>query len=102
MKIKRFETNDMIFVEKDIGVIADGIVHMKSHSENILPPKLMAKLKQGDVLGYEKADDGISVKVETWYLVKAPTEIIFFDPRDFDFIWSQHRQNHSDMMVKIL
>jgi uncharacterized protein YbaP (TraB family) len=44
---------DVIFVENEVAVILDGTVHMKSHSDNILPPKILAKYEQGDIIGYE-------------------------------------------------
>lgn len=67
-----------------MAVILDGVVHMKSHAENVLPPKLLAKYLQGDIIGFDKADKGLSKKVETWCLVKHPTEVAFFSPADFD------------------
>lgn len=43
MKIRQFKTDDIIFIEDEICVILDGIVHLKSHAENVIPPKLLAK-----------------------------------------------------------
>jgi phage repressor protein C with HTH and peptisase S24 domain len=43
MKMKRYEKGDVIFVETEVAVILDGEVHLKSHADKILPPKLMAK-----------------------------------------------------------
>ena len=85
---------------------------MKSHSENILPPKLLAKYLQGDVLGYDEVDQGLSSKVETWNLVKHPTEVAVFKKIDFDvifliysskqFVWSQQEHNNNAIMVGIV
>jgi hypothetical protein len=33
----------VIFVDDEVAIILDGIVHLKSHAENIFPPKLLAK-----------------------------------------------------------
>lgn len=35
-------------------------------------------------MGYEKSDVGLSKKVETWCIVKHPTEVAFFYPQHFD------------------
>jgi hypothetical protein len=86
MSVRRYNTDEVIYVEDQVAVILDGIVHMKSHSEHILPPKLLAKFTQGDILGYAHADKGVSSKVETWNLVKSPTEVAFFNTSDFDVI----------------
>lgn len=84
MTAKRYNTDEIIFVEDEVAVILEGIVHIKSHSENVLPPKLLAKYQQGDIIGYEFSDNGLSKKVETWAIVKYPTEIAFFKPDTFD------------------
>lgn len=70
MTVKRYNTDEIIFVEDQVAVILDGVAHMKSHSENVLPPKLLAKYEQGDIMGYQQSDNGLSMKVETWCLVK--------------------------------
>ena len=41
MTIKQYQTNEMIFVEDRVAVILDGIVHVKSHADNVLPPTLL-------------------------------------------------------------
>ncbi|CDW75604.1 tpr repeat protein [Stylonychia lemnae] len=84
MSVKKYKTDEIIFIEDAVAVILEGVVHLKSHSENILPPKLLAKFEQGDILGYEKSDNGLSRKVETWGIVKHPTEVAFFHPQQFD------------------
>ena len=43
MQVKKFNADEIIFVEDKVAVILEGIVHIKSHSENVLPPKLLAK-----------------------------------------------------------
>jgi len=43
MSVKRFKTDEIVFIEDSVAVILEGVVHVKSHSENILPPKLLAK-----------------------------------------------------------
>lgn len=84
ISVRRYNTDDIIYVEEDVAVILEGIVHLKSHAENVLPPKLLGKYIQGDIMGYAKSDNGISQKVETWCIVKAPTEVAIINPREFD------------------
>ena len=42
---------------------------MKIHDRNVVPPRMLAKLEQGDILGHSINDQGISNKVETWCIV---------------------------------
>ncbi len=58
MRVKRYNTDEIIYVEEEVAVVLEGIVHLKSHSENILPPKLLAKFTQGDIIGYPVCDNG--------------------------------------------
>ena len=60
MTVKWYNTDEIIYVEEDVVIVLGGIIHMKSHAENVLPPKLMGKYIQGDIMGYQKADNGVS------------------------------------------
>lgn len=82
--LKHYKTDDIIYVEDQVAVILEGVVHLKSHASNVLPPKLLTKYGEGDIIGYEKADGGLSKKVETWAICKTPVEVFMFSPQDFD------------------
>lgn len=84
MKIKQFQPNEIVFVDEEVGVILEGTVHLKSHSEKIIPPKLIAKFQEGDIIGFDKGDRGLSTKIESWIVTKSPTEIAFIDKNMFD------------------
>lgn len=43
MKIKQYNTDDIIYTEEEVSVILDGVIHLKSHALHVLPPKLLAK-----------------------------------------------------------
>lgn len=43
MRFKRFNKGDLIFVEKELIVLLDGLVFMKSHTDNVIPPIMQAK-----------------------------------------------------------
>ena len=43
MKVRRYNIDDILYVEDEVAVILDGVIHVKSHSQNVLPPKLLAK-----------------------------------------------------------
>lgn len=68
MRFKKFNKGDLLFVENEVMVLLDGLVFMKSHTENVVPPIMQAKYQQGDIIGYSPTDGGISNKVETWCL----------------------------------
>ncbi len=76
----------MLFAENEVLILLDGLVHMKSHAEDVVPPKMLAKLQQGDIIGCPKMDNGTSQKVDTWCVAVQPTEVAIFDPQDFDVI----------------
>jgi hypothetical protein len=61
MRCRRFERDEVLFVvDGDVMVMLDGLVHMKSHAEEVVPPKMLAKLEQGDIIGCPKLDNGTS------------------------------------------
>jgi signal-transduction protein with cAMP-binding, CBS, and nucleotidyltransferase domain len=80
MKIKKFQKGEILFLETEVMVLLNGQVHMKSHTEEVIPPKMLAKYQQGDIIGFSKADGGVSLKEETWCIANAPTEVAVFDP----------------------
>ena len=69
MKVKKYKPDDVIYVEDEIAVILEGIVLLKSHGDQVLPPKLLAKYEQGDIIGYSPADNGVSTREESWCIV---------------------------------
>ncbi|TNV73380.1 hypothetical protein FGO68_gene4626 [Halteria grandinella] len=102
MRFKKFNKGDLLFVENEVMVLLDGLVFMKSHTENVVPPIMQAKYQQGDIIGYSTTDGGISNKVETWCLAQVPTEVAVFSPQDFDFVWTHHKYSKSELLVRIL
>ena len=102
MKTRKFKKGDILFVESEVMILLDGLVFMKGHTDEILEPKMLAKFQQGDIIGCKKIDNGVSNKVETWCIANLPTEVAIFDPKDFDFIWSHHKESKTETLVKIL
>jgi hypothetical protein len=84
MRFKRFSKGDLLFVEKEVMILLDGLVFMKSHTENVVPPIMQAKYQQGDIIGCARVDGGTSNKVDTWCIAQVPTEVAIFDPQDFE------------------
>ncbi len=84
MRCKSYKKDEVIFLDSEVKILLDGLVYMKSHTEEVVAPKMLAKLQQGDIIGCDKLDKGISKKVETWCVANQPTEVAIFDPRDFD------------------
>lgn len=66
MKVKKYMPGEILFFEGEVQVILDGLVFMKSHTQDVVPPIMQAKYIQGDVIGYDKTDAGVSSRVETW------------------------------------
>ena len=102
MRVKKYTKGEILFVETEIMVLLDGMVFMKGHSDDVLQPKMLAKYQQGDIIGCKAIDNGISNKVESWCIANVPTEVAIFDPKDFDFIWSHHKESKTETLVKIL
>jgi hypothetical protein len=38
MKFKRFNKGDILFVETETIVLLNGLVYMKNHTEDVIPP----------------------------------------------------------------
>ena len=60
MRCKRFKKDEVIFVDTEVQILLDGLVYMKSHTEDVTSPKILAKLQQGDIIGCTSLDNGIS------------------------------------------
>ncbi len=44
MRCKRYKKDEVIFVGSEVNILLDGLVYMKSHTEEVVPPKMLAKL----------------------------------------------------------
>ncbi len=93
MKFRKYNKGDILFLETEIMILLDGMVFMKGHTDEVVSPKMLAKYQQGDIIGCKSIDNGVSNKVETWCIANVPTEVAIFDPKDFDFIWSHHKES---------
>ena len=47
-------------MDTEVQILLDGLVYMKSHTEDVTSPKILAKLQQGDIIGCTSLDNGIS------------------------------------------
>ena len=47
-------------MDTEVQILLDGLVYMKSHTEDVTSPKIQAKLQQGDIIGCTSLDNGIS------------------------------------------
>ena len=84
MKCRRYKKDEVLFADNEVMILLDGLVHMKSHADDVVPPKMLAKLQQGDIIGFSKVDNGCSQRVDTWCVAVQPTEVAIFNPQDFD------------------
>ena len=44
MRCKKVEKGQVVFVDSQVHILLDGLIYMKSHSEEVIPPKMLAKL----------------------------------------------------------
>ncbi len=44
MRCKRYKKDEVIFVDSEINILLDGLVYMKNHTEEVVAPKMLAKL----------------------------------------------------------
>lgn len=103
MRIERFKKGAIIFCETEVGVILDGKIKMLSHEGNITLPEDLDTLGEGDIIGYDKADEGISKKTESWLVVDSEeVELAFFKPEIFDYLWEFHTHNAHQLRVNML
>lgn len=103
MTIKRLKKGDIVFCESEVAVILDGKVKMLSHEVSITDPIDLDTLGEGDVIGYEKADEGMSKKTESWLVVHSEeVELAFMQEEIFEYLWEFHTHNTNQMKVSML
>lgn len=60
----------------------------KSHKQQILPPKLLAKYQAGDILGHADIDENATGHVDTFLSCSQKAEVALFEKHTFDFLWN--------------
>lgn len=44
MKVRKYAKGEILFVETEIMILLDGLVFMKGHTDDVMAPKMLAKL----------------------------------------------------------
>ena len=44
MRCKSYKKDEVIFLDSEVKILLDGLVYMKSHTEEVVAPKMLAKL----------------------------------------------------------
>ncbi len=71
-----------------MGVVLVGTIFVLSHAEvDIMKPRLLFKCNEGQIIGNEDLDQGVSSHSESWLLTYENTEVIFFKKEHFQKIW---------------
>ncbi|CAI2379008.1 unnamed protein product [Moneuplotes crassus] len=114
LKLKKYKKDEIIFPDgKHVYIIISGDVILRSHEEKISPCKILARFRQGDVIGSEcdlpqnlkLKDEGEveiaeTLKVENWCVVRCPTVTAVLKIEDFNRIFDKISRIR-DRFVKI-
>ena len=98
MTVSAHKPNTVIFPDKDVCILLDGIVETKKHRAGERIPEPCNIYRAGCVLGYDDGDSGITSNVETWSLCKSGVEAIWMKDEDFAALWQLHRKSKKFML----
>lgn len=99
-KVEYFKEKDIVFLKKRVGVITHGSVMVRSHND-IMEPVLLGRMREGSIIGHGVGDNFITLQSHTWIICYDPgTEIVFFDKKVFDKLWSLQYMN-TDLMIML-
>jgi hypothetical protein len=77
MEVSFNNKGKVIFVRDDlVHIVVSGYVVIRNHDETFMPPKILAKMGPGSILGHEGIDDGLSCLIETWIVCMTNVELI--------------------------
>ena len=88
MKVKRHSKGSVIFPDDKICVILEGLVESKQHVAGERVPRPFNKFYSGDILGFDKGDNGQTSNSNTWSICQSEVEAIWIEKSDFDSFWS--------------
>tara|TARA_B110000285_G_C15093566_1_gene600566 strand:+ start:1318 stop:1674 length:357 start_codon:yes stop_codon:yes gene_type:complete len=100
-KVEYFNKGDIIFLKERIAVINHGSVRVMSHQDGIMQPTTIGKYGEGRIMGHGASDGGITVNPQTWFVTfDDSTEVIFFDQKTFNKLWSLQSFNQSKLILE--
>jgi hypothetical protein len=67
-------------------IVLSGSIIAKSHSENILKPKTLAKYTEGMIFGNSETEGGVTGE-HVWYLGYEESQVMRVQKDDFNEIW---------------
>ena len=88
-EVELYRSDQPIFLRDRIGVITMGSIEVRCHDgPDILKPYFTRKAIEGDVIGFEQGDDGVTSSPLTWLICKQDmTEVIYFSKEHWDLLW---------------
>ena len=100
MEICKYGKNDIVYLNEKVGVIITGSVFVRTHSYDMMKPRLLFKAVEGGILGHSDTDNGVTNDAQTWILVQEHTEIAFFKKNCFNKLWiAQKLQTGSQIIL---
>lgn len=95
-----YNAEDILFLKDRIGVITHGSVRVKSHQQGIMTPYTIGRYSKGQILGHGQSDNNITTNPQTWFTCfDDNTEIVFFDQKTFNKLWSLQCLNSNHMIL---
>ena len=80
--------HEIIFPEKSVVIILNGRVILRRHERNPLDYRTIASYTHGQILGFDKGDDGMCKDCDVWVLVASKiVQYIEITQETFSSLW---------------
>ena len=88
-QVEIYAKEQVIFCKDRVGVVITGSIDIRNHQNtNLLKPFKVHKAVEGDIIGFERGDMGITVNPLTWMVSKQDyTEVAYFEIDQWEKLW---------------
>ena len=89
-RLRVYKKDDIVFISRSVAVILSGAILIKNHPmDDLSNPKLLSKAQEGDVIGFDEGDTGITADPLTWMVTFSDnTEVLIFTREEFKDLWN--------------
>ena len=98
--MKQYASTDNIHLENQVAVILEGFVMIRNHCKSANDVHILAKYKEGDIIGFSPIDRGISTLPDSWSHCISEVEVAIINIEDFKELWSLQNEHLSSAMFQ--
>ena len=102
MTVKQHSKGSVIFPDEQICVILDGLVESKQHVAGQRVPIPFNKFQEGDILGFDKGDNGQTSNSNTWSICQSEVEAIWMEKCDFNDLWQLQNKRPQKILCDVI